>query len=177
MKVISLVLMLLLAGCTSENVTPTPTASIDDCGVFQKSGTTNFPDIEIECLQGDEVQSLNEIKGPFILAIWASWCMPCRDEMPYLQAFKDTYGSKVQVIGYNILDDTSQAIQASVNWGVNIASVEDPDGVNRGILGVTAPPTTLFVDSDGVIVHRKFGAVTSLEELVVLAELHLKVDL
>jgi len=177
MRVISLVFMLLLAGCTSENVTPTPSATIDDCSVYQTAGTTNFPDIEIECLQGDEVLNLNEIKGPFILAIWASWCMPCRDEMPYLQAFKDTYGSKVQVIGYNILDESSQAIQASVNWGVNIASVEDPDGVNRGILGVTAPPTTLFVDADGVIVHRKFGAVTSLDELVELAELHLKVNL
>jgi thiol-disulfide isomerase/thioredoxin len=177
MKVVSLVLLLLLAGCTSENVTPTPSAAIDDCSVIQRSGTTNFPDIEIECLQGDEVLNLNEIQGPFILAIWASWCMPCRDEMPYLQAFKDTYGSKVQVIGFNILDETSQAIQASVNWGVNIASVEDPDGVNRGILGVTAPPTTLFVDSDGVIVHRKFGAVTSLDELEKLAELHLRVDL
>lgn len=177
MKVLSVVLMLLLAGCTSENVTPTPSAAIDDCSVFQKSGATNFPDIEIECLQGDEVLKLNEIKGPFILAIWASWCMPCREEMPYLQAFKDAYSSHVQVVGYNILDETSQAIQASVNWGVNIASVEDPDGVNRGVLGVTAPPTTLFVNADGVIVHRKFGAVTSLEELVELTELHLRVDL
>ena len=169
--------MLLLAGCTSENVTTTPTATIDDCSVFQKSGETSFPDIEIECLQGDEVLKLNEVKGPFILAVWASWCMPCRDEMPYLQAFKDAYGAKVQVVGYNILDETSQAIQASVNWGVNIASIEDSDGVNRGILGVTAPPTTLFVDADGVIVHRKFGAVTTLEELVELTELHLRVDL
>lgn len=177
MKVVSLVLMLMLSGCTSESVTPTPTATIDDCSVFQSAETTRFPDIEIECLQGDEVLNLNEIKGPFILAIWASWCMPCRDEMPFLQAFKDAYGEKVQVVGYNMLDESSQAIQASVNWGVNIASVEDPDGVNRGILGVTAPPTTLFVDADGVIVHRKFGAVSSLDELVELAELHLKVDL
>jgi hypothetical protein len=83
----------------------------------------------------------------------------------------------VQVIGYDILDETSQAIGASVNWGVNIASVEDPDGVFRADLGITAPPSTLFVNAEGVIVHRKFGAVSSVEELVELAELHLQVSL
>ena len=177
MKSLLVVLALLLSACTSNEATPSASPTIDDCNVFEMGSTTNFPPIEVECLQGDEVVKLNQIKGPFIVAIWASWCMPCRDEMPYVQAFKDAYGEKVQVIGYDILDETSQAIAASVNWGVNIASVEDKDGVFRPDLGITAPPTTLFVNAEGVIVHRKFGAVSSVDELVELAELHLKVNL
>ena len=177
MRVLLVVFVLLLSACTSNEASPSASPTIDDCSVFELGSPTNFPPIEVECLEGDEVIKLNQIKGPFILAIWASWCMPCRDEMPYLQAFKDAYGDKVQVIGYDILDETSQAIRASVNWGVNIASVEDPDGVFRSDLGITAPPTTLFVNADGVIVHRKFGAVSSVDELAELAELHLKVNL
>jgi thiol-disulfide isomerase/thioredoxin len=177
MKSLLIVLTLLLSACTSNEATPSASPTIDDCSAFEMGSTTNFPPIEVECLQGDEVVKLNQIKGPFIVAIWASWCMPCRDEMPYVQAFKDAYGEKVQVIGYDILDETSQAIAASVNWGVNIASVEDRDGVFRSDLGITAPPTTLFVNAEGVIVHRKFGAVSSVDELVELAELHLKVNL
>lgn len=177
MKSLLVVLALLLSACTSNEATPAASPTIDDCSVFEMGSTTNFPPIEVECLQGDEVVKLNQIKGPFIVAIWASWCMPCRDEMPYVQAFKDAYGEKVQVLGYDILDETSQAIAASVNWGVNIASVEDRDGVFRSDLGITAPPTTLFVNAEGVIVHRKFGAVSSVDELVELAELHLKVNL
>lgn len=177
MKVLVALFVLLLAGCSSEQATPSPSATIDDCSVFELGTETNFPNIEVECLEGEDTVKLNQIKGPFILVVWASWCMPCRDEMPFIQTFKDTYGSKVQVIGYDILDETSQAIGASVNWGVNIASVEDPDGVFRADLGITAPPTTLFVNAEGVIVHRKFGAVSSVEELVELAELHFQVSL
>ncbi len=177
MKVFVALFILLLAGCSSEQVTPSPSATIDDCSVFEVGPETNFPNIEVECLEGEDTVKLNQVKGPFILVIWASWCMPCRDEMPFIQTFKDSYGSKVQVIGYDILDETSQAIGASVNWGVNIASVEDPDGVFRADLGITAPPSTLFVNAEGVIVHRKFGAVSSVEELVQLAELHLQVSL
>jgi len=177
MRVIALVFLLLLSACTSNEVAPSASPTIDDCSVFELGTTTSFPPIEVECLQGEKTVRLNELKGPFILAVWASWCMPCRDEMPYVQAFKDAYGTQIQVIGYDILDETSQAIAASVNWKVNIASVEDPDGVFRSDLGITAPPTTLFVNAQGVIVHRKFGAVSSVDELVELAQLHLKVNL
>lgn len=177
MKSLLVVFVLLLSACTSNQATPSASPTIDDCSAFEMGSTTNFPPIEVECLQGDEIVKLNEIQGPFILVIWASWCMPCRAEMPYVQAFKDAYGENVQVIGYDILDESSQAIAASVNWGVNIASVEDRDGVFRSDLGITAPPTTLFVNAEGVIVHRKFGAVSSVDELVALAELHLKVNL
>lgn len=177
MKVFLITLLLVLTACSSPQAVPSKSPQIDDCSVFELGSPTKFPPIEVECLQGDYIIQMNEIKGPFIIAIWASWCMPCRDEMPFLQSFKDQYGSKVQVIGYDILDETSQAIAASVNWGVNIASLEDPDGVFRSDLGITAPPTTLFVNADGVIVHRKFGAVSSVEELVELAEVHLQVDL
>lgn len=177
MKSLLVVFVLLLSACTSNQATPSASPTIDDCSAFEMGSTTNFPPIEVECLQGDEIVKLNEIQGPFILVIWASWCMPCRAEMPYVQAFKDAYGENVQVIGYDILDESSQAIAASINWGVNIASVEDRDGVFRSDLGITAPPTTLFVNAEGVIVHRKFGAVSSVNELVELAELHLKVNL
>mgnify|MGYP006295333381 CR=1 FL=1 len=59
---------------------------------------------------------------------------------------------------------------------MKFASVEDPDGVFRGELDITAPPTTLFIDEGGHIVARHLGAVPSLSELEQLVTQYLAVD-
>ena len=97
--------------------------------------------------------------------------------MPIVQKFVEKYGSEVPVLGYALMDETSQAIAGSSNWGVRLASVEDPDGIFRADLGISAPPTTLFVNGAGQIVHREYGAVKSLSELTALVIKYLSVKL
>lgn len=170
-----------LSACTNSNSAPTPTASpaIADCSAFAKLpvGSGELPAVEVECLQGGEVINLSQLKGPLVMPVWASWCVPCSEEMPVMQVFTDLYGDYVDVLGIALLDESTQAIAGSVNWGVTLPSLEDPDGLLRPELGITAPPTTLFIDETGAIVHREFGAVSNLGELKVLVETHLGVKL
>lgn len=93
--------------------------------------------------------------------------------MPVMQLFEELYGDDVTVLGIALMDETSQAIAGSVNWGVDLPSLEDPDGLLRGKLGFTAPPTTLFIDASGEIVHREFGAISGMTELKDLVQTHL----
>lgn len=176
--------LLLLAGCgASSTQAPSPSASptIQVCdGFATAAGQTvegGLPDVEVECLQGEGSLNLSRLRGPMLMPVWASWCVPCSEEMPVMQQFADRHGEAVRVLGIALLDETSQAIAGSVNWGVDLPSLEDPDGVLRPDLGVTAPPTTLFIDAEGRIVHREFGAVTDIAELEELVRTHLGVQL
>lgn len=176
--------LLLLAGCGTENgQSPTPSSSptIQSCDGFATAAAQSvdggLPDVEVECLQGEQTLNLSRLRGPMLIPVWASWCVPCSEEMPIMQQFVKLHGQRVPVLGLALLDETSQAIAGSVNWGVDLPSLEDPDGVLRPDLGVTAPPTTLFIDAEGRIVHREFGAVTDIAELEELVRTHLGVDL
>ena len=93
-----------------------------------------------------------------------------------MDTFRVKHADTVDVLGYALMD-SDQAVQALKNWGVAMASVQDPDGVFRVDLGITAPPTTLFVDENGAIVYRHFGALTSVEQIEKLVTKHLQVTL
>lgn len=170
------------APAAQPSLSPSPSPTIETCGRFlvgsaDAVGEGALPPIAVECLQGQEQVRLATLRGPLLIAVWASWCEPCSEELPLLQRFHDEYGDQVDVLGYNLLDVTGQAIAASVNWGVGFASLEDPDGVHRTDLGVTAPPTTLFVNSEGHVVYRHLGALTDETELLALIKKHLGVAL
>lgn len=171
-----------LAACS---VTAQPTAEtsvqpvLSDCSAFTQlpDGAGALPDLEVECLQGTDMVNLSSLKGPLLIAVWASWCVPCSDEMPVMQLFQDLYGDYVPVLGLALMDESTQATQGSQNWGVVLPSLEDPDGLLRPELGFTAPPTTLFVNEAGEIVHREFGAISGMSELKELVREHLDVNL
>ena len=143
MKKLALILsaIVLLGACSATEVSPSPTASpaISDCADFAKLpvGAGELPALEVECLQGEETVNLSSLKGPLLIPVWASWCVPCSEEMPVMQMFNDLYGDYVRVLGIALLDESTQAIAGSVNWGVTLPSLEDPDGVLRPDLGIT----------------------------------------
>lgn len=183
MKRVSLLIAaLMLSGCAgSANPAPTETEPqlLQDCSKFTAlpAGTSQLPDLEVECLQGSAKVNLSALRGPMLIPIWASWCVPCSDEMPVMELFQELYGDYVPVLGLALMDESSQAIQGSQNWGVYLPSLEDPDGVLRPELGFTAPPTTLFINEQGEIVHREFGAISGMTELKELVREHLDVTL
>ena len=178
-------LALMLAACTpaaEPAASPSASPTVDTCERFMLAagdaqGKGALPPVSVECLQGAEQVRLSALRGPLLVAVWASWCQPCKDEMPILQQFHDKHGERVDVLGYNFLDVTDQAIAAAANWDVGFASLEDPDGVNRTALGVTAPPTTLFIDAQGRVAYRHFGALEDEAEIIALVAEHLGVDL
>jgi len=94
---------------------------------------------------------------PLVLNVWASWCIPCRKEMPAFQSVFVQARGKVGFLGVDYLDEERAARRLSADTGVSYPLAADPKGTQAGKLGVTALPTTLFFSADGVLRGRRFG--------------------
>lgn len=97
---------------------------------------------------------------PVLVNIWASWCGPCRQEAPFLEAASEAYGDRVQFVGVDILDarDSARAFMHESGW--TYPSVFDPNGAIRDALGILGQPATLFYDADGTLVKSWLGPLT-----------------
>lgn len=96
---------------------------------------------------------------PLVINFFASWCAPCRAELPDLAAAHAIYGDRVDFVGVDY-QEASEAAAAQLLYetGITYPIMEDPDGALLRELG-TLPimPTTIFVTADSVIVERHHG--------------------
>jgi len=97
---------------------------------------------------------------PLVVNFWASWCVPCRKEMPALQAAAERLAGQVRFLGINHQDGAIAAADFEDDVGVTYPSGHDPDGGVARAYGVLGLPTTVLVDASGRIVARKLGEVT-----------------
>ena len=113
------------------------------------------PDFELETLDGGRFRLSDWAGHPVVLNFWASWCAPCRREMPVLIRLQEQYREAgLIVVGVNIEEARSPAGDFAAEFGTNFALPMDFDGaVTRryGIGGTLGPPHTMFLDADGVI--------------------------
>ncbi len=112
------------------------------------------PDFTLKTVQG-EVMSLGELRGQVVvLNFWASWCLPCRAEMPTLQRIAEEYASQgVVVLGVN---STVQDIPGDVaafleRHGITFPILLDLEGKVTRLYEIRSLPTTFFIGPDGVI--------------------------
>jgi DsbE subfamily thiol:disulfide oxidoreductase len=111
--------------------------------------------------------SLAEYRGtPVVLNFWASWCAPCRRELPAIAAFAKAH-PEVQVLGVNYQDGLDAAKAFAAENGVAWPSVVD-DGPIGAAYEVPGLPATYLIDAQGRIVERLLGEVTEeqLEERI-----------
>jgi len=106
-------------------------------------------------------QDLAGLRGRVVVVnFWASWCAPCREEMPLLQRAADRYGERVAVVGVDTGDDRADAARFLAATGVGFATVYDRGGLAGGIASrwsVTGLPQTWFVATDGSRAGRWVG--------------------
>jgi thiol-disulfide isomerase/thioredoxin len=117
------------------------------------------PDFELKSLDGQNVK-LSDFHGKAVLLnFWATWCGPCKIEMPWFVELQKQYGSKgLQIVGIAMDDSSSQDIQNFVKeMGVNYPVLLGKEAVGQAYGGVDVLPTTFFIDRDGKIVAREFG--------------------
>ena len=95
-----------------------------------------------------------------LLNFWASWCEPCRAEMPTLQQVADLYGpDKLLVLAINFKESAARALQFAKTTAVSLPVLLDSAGRVAGQWGVKVFPTTLMLDNRGRARHRVKGEV------------------
>ncbi len=102
--------------------------------------------------------SLASFRGrPLVINFWASWCVPCRTEMPLLEkAFRAEHGN-VQFLGINSNDTPGAARLFLRQIGVTYPAVSDSGGSVALRYGLFGLPTTVFISASGAIVGRSIG--------------------
>ena len=108
---------------------------------------------------------MSDLRGKVVvLNLWASWCPPCRAEMPALNAVYEKFRDQgLVVLGVNTTfqDDEASARAAIRDWGLTFPIVFDRDGTTSRQYRVQAMPTTFFIGRDGVIRDIVFGGPMS----------------
>jgi cytochrome c biogenesis protein CcmG, thiol:disulfide interchange protein DsbE len=117
------------------------------------------PPFTLENLQpGQPPVSLQGLRGkPVVLNFWASWCGPCRREMPAFQALHESLGDKVTFIGIDNKDFRDSALKFVEETGVRYASGFDPAGTVASSYGVIGMPATFFISEDGKLLESETG--------------------
>lgn len=109
------------------------------------------------------VSSADLTGAPFLLNVWASWCVTCRYEHPVIEALAAT--GRVPIIGLNYRDPRDNALDWLARWGdpydLHVADLRGRVAID---FGVYAAPETFLIDADGMIRFKHIGALT--EEIV-----------
>ncbi len=125
------------------------------CAPAGKTGTQKgsvAPDFSLPALVG-EAQSLRDYRGHVVvLNFWASWCGPCRAEMPDMQVvYSELRDRGLVVLGVNQGEGGDQVKAFASEFGLSFPILLDVDRNVGATYGVNAYPTTFIVDGDGVI--------------------------
>jgi peroxiredoxin len=118
------------------------------------------PDFTLTTLEGEDL-TLSSLQGqPVVLNFWATWCPPCRAEVPALGAVSDSLEGRATVLGVDV-GESAQTVSAFVaERGVSYPIVLDTDSSTASLYGIRAFPTTYLLDENGVIVEIFTGPVT-----------------
>jgi cytochrome c biogenesis protein CcmG, thiol:disulfide interchange protein DsbE len=173
-----LLLLPLLAACTVGNAEPafeadqvgrTPIAAdsrlLDRAESLPAVGDS-APPFEFTLLDG--TRSLADYQGrPLIINFWATWCLPCIEEMPTLDAALSA-DPELVILAVNRNETPLAIADFAPKVDVAFPLIADMSGAISKRYGVTNLPTTFFVDRDGRIVARQLGAMTeeTLNELL-----------
>jgi peroxiredoxin len=138
-----------------------PKAGVAKINNVGKNGA-EAPDFELTSLDGKQVR-LSDYRGKAVLLnFWATWCAPCKIEMPWFVDLQKQYASQgLQVIGV-AMDDSGQETIArfAKEMNVNYPLLIGKESVGDAYGGVEFLPTTFFVDRQGKVVDRVFGLVS-----------------
>jgi thiol-disulfide isomerase/thioredoxin len=197
-----MLLSLVVAGCASTGSGPGPAgnprpetnvkvdtaalraqkqaAGVPTCpkptGPAPKQGA--MPDLTLPCLGGGPAVNLSRLRGPLVVNLFAQWCGPCREEMPYYQQLHRKAGGRVKVLGIDYLDtQPGRALDLVKQSGVTYPLLADPAGNLRAPFRVRGLPGVVLVDRSGRVRDLEFTVISSYGELRRLVHRHLGISL
>lgn len=121
------------------------------------------PNFELLSLDGNKVQ-LSDYRGKKVLLnFWATWCPPCRVEMPHMEKFYNDYKDKdVVVLAVNLTHTEKSVTDVPIfvqDFGLTFPVVMDDNGGTSDVYQVVAYPTSYMIDSNGIIREKFQGAI------------------
>lgn len=123
------------------------------------------PDFTLKSRDGNNVR-LSDLRGQVVLLnFWASWCGPCRQEMPILDDIHNKYKSLgFSVLGVNLDAKSKKAITYLKDTPVSFPVLYDPKGITSELYGVSAMPSTVIIDKNGNVRHLHKGYKSGYED-------------
>ena len=182
MLLIILTLGLLITGCSvgssqespapaqgPEVGEPAPDSKLQNNGPAPARGPEVgklAPDFQLEDLEGQSI-SLSDFRGkPVLINFWATWCPPCRDEMPYLQQIYEEWSGKgLVVLAIDIGESPSKVKEFLQSQELSLPVLLDAKENVAREYNITGIPTTFFIDKDGTIQVKLIGAFPSKEAI------------
>ncbi|MEO6714417.1 MAG: TlpA disulfide reductase family protein [Mycobacteriales bacterium] len=163
--------VILLTGCASNSrpaagqPQPLPEITTDVCptasGTSAAAAPGGLPDLSFACLGHPGQVTLSQLRGvPLIVNLWASWCLPCRNEMPAFERLHQALRQQVRILGVDTKDAEDSARATIQATGISYPSVADPHGTLRGDLKALGLPVTLFVAADGRVLEQHLGELS-----------------
>ncbi|MBW7652275.1 TlpA disulfide reductase family protein [Anoxybacillus sp. ST4] len=121
------------------------------------------PDFELMTLKGEKMK-LSQFRGKkVVLNFWASWCPPCRAEMPEMQRFHEQYGQHVAIVAVNLTnkEKSRDAVETFVNQkSVTFDIMLDEQGTVSKTYKVITIPTSYIIDEQGIIRSKHVGPLS-----------------
>ena len=179
---LAIVVGLAVSGCSSESARPAADADtngsaavpadVSGCEAFAADGASaddGLPALRLPCLAGGPDVSLDDLGDrPVLVNLWASWCAPCREEMPLIEDAYARSGDRIGFLGVNTEDPRSAAVSLLADLDVTFAHLVDQEGRLLAELGLPGLPVTLAVAPDGRVIDRQVGQLSAarLDEMV-----------
>jgi cytochrome c biogenesis protein CcmG/thiol:disulfide interchange protein DsbE len=128
---------------------------------------TKAPPFDLRRIDRPGRLSLASLRGKVVvLNFWASDCVPCKEEMPRVEAAAKRYGARgVVFVGVDVDDGDSPARAFMKRYGATYPNVADPIAATAGDFGVIGTPTTLFLDRRGRVIPPRVQGVVTAESL------------
>jgi thiol-disulfide isomerase/thioredoxin len=121
------------------------------------------PDFTVYDAEGGEIRLSDYSGKPVVLNFWASWCGPCKREMPEFQAAFEELGEDIAFLMVNMTDGSRETVDTASSFveeaGYTFPVYYDQDMDAASAYGAYSLPTTYFIDTEGFVIARAAGAI------------------
>lgn len=164
----------LSAGAGADNLsvqTPPPAQTPGETGTPQDSAApeeteppkVEAPDFTVVDADGTEVKLSDYVGKPIVLNFWASWCSPCKSEMPEFNAAWEELDGEVQFLMVNMTDGARETVESAREYvegeGFTFPVLFDTKSEAAIAYSAYSLPTTYFIDAEGYVTARAVGAI------------------